>query len=109
MAIIQLKTNHITDWVTFHEQSKIAFGFPAFYGANMDAFIDCLTYIDEGDGMSSVILKAEEKLIIKIIGTTSFRNRLPDVAFALSDSVDAINERFAKVGKEPRVQIVWED
>jgi RNAse (barnase) inhibitor barstar len=47
MAIVRIDGTKITDWASFHIVCKEAFGFPSFYGENMDAFIDCLTYIDK--------------------------------------------------------------
>jgi RNAse (barnase) inhibitor barstar len=49
MATAILDTSRIIDWDTFHAVSREAFGFPDFYGCNLNAWIDCLTYLDEGD------------------------------------------------------------
>jgi hypothetical protein len=39
----------------FHDIFNEAFGFPAFYGRNMNAWIDCLTSLDApADGMTRV-------------------------------------------------------
>jgi RNAse (barnase) inhibitor barstar len=43
MATAPLNTLAISDWQSLHEESRQAFGFPDFYGMNMDAWIDCLT------------------------------------------------------------------
>lgn len=52
MATVRLNTNQITDWASFHLVCKEAFGFPEFYGANMNAWIDCMSYLTEEDGMT---------------------------------------------------------
>ena len=62
MAIVRLNTEQITDWASFHQVCKEAFGFPDFYGANMNAWIDCLTYLTEGDGMTRFVLSEDEML-----------------------------------------------
>jgi RNAse (barnase) inhibitor barstar len=55
MPIVRIDGRRITDWNTFHSVFSDAFGFPSFYGRNMDAWIDCMTYLDDPDaGMSSV-------------------------------------------------------
>lgn len=52
---VLLDCNSINDWESFHEEFSRAFGFPAFYGRNMNAWIDCLTSLDApDDGMSAV-------------------------------------------------------
>ena len=40
-----LNGNAITDWTSFHEQCRRAFGFPEFYANTMDAWVDCLSYL----------------------------------------------------------------
>jgi RNAse (barnase) inhibitor barstar len=42
MTIVFIDTTEITDWPSFHQVFSQKLGFPAFYGNNMDAFIDCL-------------------------------------------------------------------
>jgi RNAse (barnase) inhibitor barstar len=47
MTTVFVDTIEITDWPSFHRVFSQIFGFPAFYGNNMDALIDCLSYLDE--------------------------------------------------------------
>ena len=74
MAVAHLNTETISDWQSFHEESRRAFGFPAWYGMNMNAWIDCLTYLDEGDGMSRFHLFENEMLEIEVSDSASFRS-----------------------------------
>jgi RNAse (barnase) inhibitor barstar len=39
MAFVKINTKQITDWASFHQVCKEAFGFPDFYGNNMNAWI----------------------------------------------------------------------
>lgn len=39
----------IRDWETFHDEFERAFGFPGWYGRNLNAWIDCMTNLDEAD------------------------------------------------------------
>ena len=64
MAEVTLDTTRIHDWHSFHRVCAETFGFPDFYGQNMNAWIDCLTYIREGDGMSNFVLCDSEQLSI---------------------------------------------
>ena len=41
-------------------------GFPDTYGATMDAWVDCLSYLRDDDGMSKFRLKPNEVLEIVI-------------------------------------------
>ena len=50
MPVIEVPASQINDWDTFHDTFAQTLGFPDFYGRNMNAWIDCLTYADEDDG-----------------------------------------------------------
>jgi RNAse (barnase) inhibitor barstar len=47
MTLVKLDTGRITDWNTFHDVFAEVFGFPGFYGRNLNAWIDCMTYLDD--------------------------------------------------------------
>jgi len=54
VSIVDVPTSQIGDWDTFHDTSAQRLGFPACYGRNMSAWIDCLTYADQDDGMRAM-------------------------------------------------------
>ena len=43
MPTARLNGELFTDWESFHTVSAEVFGFPEFYGRNMNAWIDCLS------------------------------------------------------------------
>jgi hypothetical protein len=45
--MVRIDASRITDQATFHSVFAEAFGFPGFYGQNMDAWIDCMTHLDD--------------------------------------------------------------
>ena len=47
MTVVRLDCDRITDWDSFHAVFAEVFGFPNFYGRNMNAWIDCMTYLDD--------------------------------------------------------------
>lgn len=58
---VSLDCNKFHDWPSFHEEFAKAFGFPDFYGKNMNAWIDCMTYLDDPDaGMSTLTVIADQ-------------------------------------------------
>lgn len=107
MATAHLNTEAITDWRSFHETFREAFGFPDFYGMNMNAWIDCLSYIDDGDGMSRFHLAEGEMLNIEVSDTTSFNARLPEIFAALVECSAFVNQRYIEVGKSPRLSLIF--
>ena len=53
--MLRIDATEIVDASTFHSVFATAFGFPPYYGRNMDAWIDCLTFLDDpSSGMTSV-------------------------------------------------------
>jgi hypothetical protein len=97
----------IDGWDAFHDQSAAAFGFPDFYGRNMDAWIDCLTYVRDGDGMSRFALGPEEPLVVEVLATESFNRRVPQVFDALIECAAAVNQRQAAAGEVPALHLLF--
>jgi RNAse (barnase) inhibitor barstar len=106
MAIVRLDGAAIRDWPSFHRECQIKFGFPDFYGRNMDAWIDCLSTLRDGDGMSAFTLAPDEILQIDIENSSVLHNEATGILDTLLDCVDAINERYTENGEKPAVELV---
>ena len=106
MAEATLDTEKIKDWPSFHAQSAEAFGFPNFYGNNLNAWIDCLTYLPEGDGMSSFVLGSGEQLFIKLLQFENFAKTQPEICLAFLGYVASVNQRYISAGDIPRLVLV---
>lgn len=85
----------ITDWDSFHTQCAAVFGFPDFYGRNMNAWVDCLSYLRDDDGMSKFVLREGEMLTIEILHSAQLHQMQPDMLAELQFCVDMINDRCA--------------
>ena len=106
MAEITLDTAQIHSWRDFHRVSAATFGFPDFCGQNMNAWIDCLTYIREGDGMSSFVLGDTEHLFITLPDYEVFAGRVPEIAEALLSCTAFVNQRSVVSGERPSLVLV---
>lgn len=106
MASVQLDGALIGDWPAFHAACKTAFGFPDFYGNNMDAWVDCLSYLRDDEGMSRFRLGADETLEIEVLHADALRLSAPDILDELAFCIDAINERYADYGEKPALKLV---
>ena len=106
MALIHLDGAAIGDWPAFHRECQIKFGFPDFYGRNMDAWIDCLSTLRDGDGMCAFILAPEETLQIEIANSSVLHNQATQILDILLDFVDAINERYIENGEKPAIELL---
>ncbi len=88
-------------WESFHAQCQEVFGFPALCGANMDAWIDCLTYLYDGDGMSRFVLQPDEWLRIRLRNTDALRRCQPGILKALVERTEFTNQRYRDAGEPP--------
>jgi Barstar (barnase inhibitor) len=107
MATVRLDTASICDWNSFHTTCRETFGFPDFYGMNMNAWIDCLTSLDEGDAMSRFHLAPAETLNIEVTETKSFNARVPEIFDALLESSAFVNQRYLVAGKAPLLSLIF--
>lgn len=92
--MIRIDSDEIVDWPTFHHAFAEAFGFPAFYGNNMDAWIDCLSDMcNAKSSMKSIHLAAVETLALVIDHAGRFKNRCPEQFSALVECAAFVNWR----------------
>lgn len=99
MAIVRLDCDRITDWETFHTVFAEAFGFPDYYGRNMNAWIDCMGYLDEpGSGMTSVTVETGDFVTLQLDGIDAFVTRCPEQYEAIVDRTAFVNWRRTSEG-----------
>lgn len=106
MASAELNGAAIVDWDTFHAESRRAFGFPDFYGNTMDAWVDCLSYLRDEDGMSKFRLAPDEVLQIALKDAAAMRERAPDLLDEMTFCIAGINERYEDYGEKPALALV---
>jgi hypothetical protein len=107
MATVRLNTTQITDWASFHHVCKEAFGFPGFYGMNMNAWVDCMEYMYEDDGMINVTLEKGEMLYIEVTDTEDFNKRVPIILDALVECSAFVNQGYIEGGEGPVISLVF--
>ena len=89
--IVSIDCNKITNEESLHSVFSEAFGFPDYYGNNMDAWIDCMSSLDEESGMSEFKLEKDEALILKLENASKFikeHNNLYQIIFECSSFVN---------------------
>lgn len=106
MPTARLNGELILNWDTFHTESITAFGFPEFYGRNLDAWVDCLSYLRDDDGMSKFKLKDNEVLTIEITHSDKIKAHAPELLDDLAMCVDLMNERYEDYGETPALKLV---
>lgn len=106
MAIAELQGKAMLTMDGFHAESKQAFGFPETYAGTMDAWIDCMSYLRDEDGMTKFRLFPKELLQIVVVDAAVMQNRAPDILEELTYCVAGLNERYEDYGEKPALQLV---
>jgi hypothetical protein len=106
MATVKLDGERIKDWASFHAECRREFGFPEFYGCNMDAWVDCLSYLRDDEGMTKFRLQADEILQIEISKADVLKLSMPEILDELAFCVAAINDRYEDYGEKPALELI---
>ena len=76
------------------------FEFPAFYGRNMNAWIDCMTYLDvPEDQLTGIHCEQGKVLTIELANVKQFRSRCPEQYSALIECAAFVNWRRIEEGQ----------
>lgn len=99
-TLVRIDASTIADADSFHVAFAAAFGFPAFYGRNMDAWIDCMSDLDEpAAGMSALHVARGHTLALVVEHAGDFRARCPALFTALVDAAAFVNWRRLERGR----------
>jgi hypothetical protein len=97
--VIAWPTERTRNWETFHDVCAETFGFPDYYGRNMNAWIDCMTYLDEPDTRVSVAKGG--LVVIRVEEAEKFASRCPEQHAALLEYTAFVNHRRVEAGEPP--------
>jgi hypothetical protein len=88
----------------FHNKLSKIFGFPEFYGKNINALIDCLSSLRyPEDEMSETILKKNESLILDVRNINLLKN---DILKELLIAIEAVNKRERNRKRLPSIYLL---
>lgn len=108
MHVIKVSCTAIRDWDSFHAQFKAAFGFPEYYGMNMDAWIDCMSSLDAEEGQCSFRLTAGERLVLVLEDSDRLARELPDIYRELVACTAIVNERMKGITIYPFLNLEFQ-
>src|SRR5262249_24947655 len=101
--VVSIPTRRIRDWDTFHGVFAEVMGFPGFYGRNMNAWIDCMSYLDDPDaGMTTTCVARGSVLTLQLEDIDDFAARCPEQYSAIIECSAVVNWRRIETG-EPAV------
>lgn len=105
MTTVTLDGATMTDWASFHSQSRQLFGFPDFYGNSMDAWIDCLSYLRDDENMTRIRLAPTAVLHIDIVHADVWRSTQPDMLDEVLYCIAGINDRYEDYGEPAALRV----
>lgn len=98
----------IVDRRSFHRAFKDLLGFPDWYGANMDAWIDCMLELDDVEsGSTELKLDPEETLQVEVTRVESFAERTPRILEDLVVCTAFVNQEYVERTGKPKVSLVF--
>ncbi len=98
-SIVLIEGKAIHDWPSFHDEFAAKIGFPSFYGGNGDAWIDCMTNVDDvNSGLSSVTVGQGGLLTLQILDASSWIKACPDVWAGFQEMAAFVNWRRLEQG-----------
>ena len=95
MKIVTINGAEIKDEGTFHQVFALSFGFPSFYGNNLNAWIDCMSDLE----MTSFEANSNEIIIINIQNAEKFKEQSGELWIAFLECVAFVNWRQMESSK----------
>ena len=106
MKRVKIDCSKIHDWESFHDTFSKPFGFPDFYGKNMNAWIDCMTYLDNPDsGMSKISCDKGDYILLELENIQPFQKRFANLYDAIIECSAFVNYRNVEVGENPLLML----
>ena len=92
VSLAKIECDNIVDWTSFHSEFARVFGFPNFYGKNMDAWIDCMSCLNiPQDKMTSIHCEEGKQITIELEGSSSLKERCPEIFNSINECLSLIH------------------
>jgi RNAse (barnase) inhibitor barstar len=99
VTIAKIECDRIKDWPSFHDEFNRVFRFPAFYGRNMHAWIDCMSSLDAPEEeMSAIHCEPSRVLTLELENAKPFMARCPEQYVAIVECSAFVNWRRIERG-----------
>ncbi len=109
-TVVEVDGKRLTSRQGFHEEFARVFGFPEFYGANMDAWIDCMGYLDDPKaGMTNVVVAKGKVATIWVKNYEFFKQNASGTWHDLIECTAFVNFRAVEQGDDPLLALAFHD
>ena len=97
--VVPIDCDRIVDWDSFHDAMSEAFVFPDWYGRNMNAWVDLMTYLDVDQATTGVFVTAGEIVTLDLRNGRTFHARCPEIYDTLIECSAFVNWRRMEAGE----------
>ena len=107
--VVPIDADRLSDWAGFHDAFAAAFGFPDWYGRNLDAWIDLFTYMDDDQATTGTFVAPGETVTILVDKAARLRAAAPEVYAALVECAAFVNWRRIERGGTAYLCLAFKD
>jgi RNAse (barnase) inhibitor barstar len=102
---IRLNATKFLTWNTFHSYFQRKFGFPDFYGRNINAWIDCMSDLDKPEyGMvKNISIRKGQCVVLRINNIDDLKSQAHDIYMAIIECSAFINRERIISGELPLI------
>lgn len=94
VSLVKIECKNIHDRDSFHDEFMRVFGFPDFYGRNLNAWIDCMSSLAfPEDEMSKIHCEKGKTLTIHFNDSRELKENLPDIYDEIVECAACVNSR----------------
>jgi len=106
--VVELDGKKLVGKEQFHNTFAETFGFPDFYGRNMDAWIDCMSSLDfPEDGMTSIHVARGKVLTLKVSNYKYLKKAGESEWLDLLECSAFVNYRRTTPGLNPLIALAF--
>ena len=108
--VVKIDGKRLVDADHFHDEFSKKFGFPDFYGRNMDAWIDCMSSLDWPEAkMTSFHVDKGKVVTILISNYKYFKKAAPKQWLDLIECSAFVNKRCVDPGINPLLALAFHE
>ena len=98
-SVVKIDCNNIRDWPSFHDEFNRVLEFPSFYGRNMDAWIDCMSRLDEPiEQLTGIHCEPGKVMTLELNNIRTLIEKCPEQYAALVECSAFVNWRRIERG-----------
>jgi len=102
VSLARVDCTEIGDFDSLHDAFDNVFQFPDFYGRNMDAWIDCMSHLDDPEAQMTGIHVGKGRVLgLELVNSAKLRKKAPEVYAAIIECSSFVNWRRIECDEHP--------